>query len=276
MFLSSIVLLSLSSAAQARCDLSHYITYKSFYTAMYECGQYFEICNNTLDQYIYNGYPSTPEVMRLIHCACVNTGAWNDNTGVRKNVFQFLFKPNEHDTEYEDRTQCCLDKICKDGYDQNYLAYETFSCYYQQYGRLVKNEVFVPLEELEFFQLMTFIAKILLVSKEKLIQFSQGDFLNDPVFKQALYITAIRQGSYSLEKGFIMEVGYAQYNIPELFAPCTRQCVIDASAEYSQLPVDDLVYKVYKKCLHSLVDPILVGYFKAILREKACGMLTSY
>lgn len=274
MFSSSIIWLTLSFAALVRCDLSHYTTYKSFSTALYECGEYFEVDNTTLDQYRYYGYPSTPEVKRLVHCACVNLGAWNDNTGVRKNVIQFLFKPNEHDTEYEERTQHCLDKICTDGYDQNYLAYETFSCYYRQYGRLVKDEVYVPLEAVEFFALLTFIQNILVVTPEKLNQFAQGDFLNDPVFKQALYVGFVRVGAFSSKKGLSPEVAYAQYNFPQLLAPSTGQCVADVSAKYSQLNSEELLYLVYKQCFDSFVHPLLVKLFKALVDKQACGIPT--
>ncbi|KXJ71635.1 uncharacterized protein LOC109405893 [Aedes albopictus] len=267
---SSITLLVLCFAAVGRCDLPHYVVYKSFFTALYECGEYLQVDNVTLDQYIYYGYPSIPEVKRLIHCAMVNVGAWNDYRGVRNNVFRYFFQPNALDTEYEQRTQLCLDSICPNEIDQNYRAFETFSCYYRQFGRLIKDDVFNPAEPLEFFQLLQFVRLTLNISPEKVAQFAAGNFLDDPVFKQALFIGALRVGAYSWDRGYLFDASYAQYNVPEIISPCTRKCVEDVTAQYCSADKMEQVYQIYKQCLHTFLDPLLQGMFQSVISGRIC------
>lgn len=273
---TSIALLVLSLAAVGRCDLPQYSVYKSLFTALYECGEYLQVDNVTLDQYIYYGYPSIPEVKRLIHCAMVNVGAWNDNIGVRPNVFRYFFKPNELDTEYEERTQQCLAQICPNEYDQNYRAFETFSCYYRQYGRLVKEDVFNPLETLEFLQLLQFIKLVLNIPNEKVVQFAAGDYLNYPLFKQALYIGVVRIGALSRDKGFLPDVGYAQYGYPQLISPCVQKCIADVAAQYMNADKRELVYQVYVQCWYSFLDPFLRSQFQAALDGSLCDVQVKY
>ncbi|XP_062551598.1 general odorant-binding protein 45-like [Armigeres subalbatus] len=268
---SSIVFIILSLTAVVRCDLPHYAKAKSFITALYECGEYLETDNVTLDQYIYYGYPSVPEMKRLVHCAMVNVGAWNDNIGVRQNVISYYFKPNAMDSEYVERTQCCLDKICvAESCDQNNRAFETFSCYYRQYGRLIKDEVFVPLESLEFIQLFSFIKLALDICPEKLAQFARGDFLDDPLFKPVLFIVSLRFGGFSWENGLLLDVFYQQFGVSKLISPCTKKCVADVSARYCTVDKQELVYQVYKQCLHTLLDSSLQTAFQAMLSDSPC------
>ncbi|XP_062562783.1 general odorant-binding protein 69-like [Armigeres subalbatus] len=266
---ASTVVVILSCLSVARCDLPHYTLYSNMFNYLQECALYFEIPKVTLDRYIQDCFPDTPETRRLVHCALVDSGAWDDRDGLGKSVIQFLFKPNKTDTVYEERTQSCLDRIGTG--DQNYLAYETFLCYYRYYGQMTNEEVYNPMEPLEINQILLFVQRVLNVSSEQLSRFGQSDHMEDPLFKQVIFIGSLRMGIYSWDKGFLSDVAYEQFNIPELRSPSTEACVARVSSKYRYWDKQQQWFEVYKQCLATYLDSLMMNFFQKFLNPTVCS-----
>ncbi|XP_062541907.1 general odorant-binding protein 69-like [Armigeres subalbatus] len=199
-------------------DLLHYITDKSFDTALRECAQYFLISNETLARYYQQRFPCVDEVKQLVRCTMINLNAYDDNTGPLENVLGNFFKPHVWDTKHTERTKNCVARALNrtSPSDVFQRAYDTFICYYHQLGTLVSDDQLVPCTPLEFKQVMTFVESALNMPAEVLLQYSQGNVLNEPSYPNALYIFAVRAGYYSVSDGIQLGNLYTQFGVPEI------------------------------------------------------------
>ncbi|XP_019535835.2 general odorant-binding protein 69-like [Aedes albopictus] len=235
--------------------LPHYITEKSFDTALRECAQYFLVSDETIAGYYRQGFPETDEIKQLIRCTVLNLDAYDDSTGPLEYVLGNYFKPCPSDTEYAERTRCCvktaLDNICpSDVYSRSYAS---FMCYYREYGNLVTEDQFVPNTLYELTQMMLFVQSTLNLPYEVLVQFSKGNVVNDPNFPAVLYVWAVRGGYYSLGEGIQLDRLYTQYGVPGLISPETQKCVADVAQ--ANCNADDLtiMYNTFLTCLRPLL-----------------------
>ncbi|XP_062552449.1 general odorant-binding protein 69-like [Armigeres subalbatus] len=254
---AAIVLFGLVAVACG--ELHHYITYKSFDEAFLECGQYYEVKDCELKQYVAESYPNKPEVRRLVRCALLNLNSWNDDTGVVKHQVTNFFKPSQSDDCYLNRTLVCLNSVrerCAPK-DVNTAAYESFVCYYRNYGNLVSEEQFLRHDALEHTQVLDTVSGFLELSQETLVEFCKGNILKNDKFPAVLYQSSVRYGFYNVTgNGVQLERLYNQYGNPQLLAPETHQCVDKVAHEYCSADDVTIMYQTHVQCLDSLVPTV--------------------
>ncbi|KXJ76636.1 hypothetical protein RP20_CCG009318 [Aedes albopictus] len=252
------LLVFISLVSSEHTNLHHYTFYKSFPSALEECAEYYEVPTSSVDRIVQESYPSEPEVKQLIRCALINVRCWNDTTGVQEQVMNSFFNPTPQDSEYLVRTRECMqrsEEFSGGNSDLQTRAYDAFICYYRQYGTLNETNQYLPFTEEELYSLMLSVLSIAHVSQEALVQFSDGNVLNNEEFPAVLYIHYVRVGFY--QDGLVPEHLYVQFGNPELLTPRTEQCV---SAAVNSLPceADDqkLLYNIFRKCLVDLTSTL--------------------
>ncbi|XP_001649880.2 uncharacterized protein LOC5565526 [Aedes aegypti] len=271
-----LVLISLCSASTVLADgLPHYIAENSFDISLRVCAEYFLVSNETIDGYYQQGFPEIEEVKQLLRCAMINLGAYDDTFGPLEYVLGNVFKPCPSDTEYAERTRSCvkkaLDSICPS--DVFSRAYASFMCYYRGYGNLITDEFFIPNSLLELTQMMLFVQSSLNLPDEVLVQYSQGNILNEPNFPNVLYVWAVRGGYFSVDEGIQLENLYIQYGIPGLLSQETRQCAADVAQANCNLDLVTLLYNMYVTCLRPLLpfESFVQTFAVEQLKCKTCG-----
>ncbi|XP_039445515.1 uncharacterized protein LOC120425151 [Culex pipiens pallens] len=260
--------------AGVRSDLAQYTVYKGFPAAWQECGEYFEVPNCTLEQYREDSYPCEGAVKELIRCSLINLSAWNDTTGVRQHVIRNYFQPAAEDSCYENRTKECLKQI--DSNDDVYnRAYESFRCYYRQYGNLISSAQFSPYESDELVQLTAYSFSVRHIPKCVLLQYAKGDILEEPHFPAVLLTWLLRGGYYSLQNGILLKTLYTQFGHPELLTEQTKQCTDAVVAQLCDESHATKAYQIFKRCLHHIVPilELIQAVAKELVKEcdRPCG-----
>lgn len=246
-----LAMISIVSSEDAQPHLPHYTIYKSFPSALAECAQYYELSSCSLNRIVQESYPNEPNVRRLIRCALINVRSWNDTTGVQEQVMNSYFNPTPEDTCYLNRTRDCIERsrqLPGGDRDVQTRAYDAFICYYRQYGNLNETEQFLPFTDEESDQLMISVLSITEVSQEALVQFSEGNILDNKEFPAVLYTLYVRVGFY--QDRIVPQHLYIQFGNPELLSPQTEQCI---EAAVNSLPCEaddkDQVYRIFRNCL---------------------------
>ncbi|KAL9707363.1 hypothetical protein quinque_010881 [Culex quinquefasciatus] len=119
---------------------------KSLGEAQQECAEYQGLSNETVEHYARNGYPDNSCVRELVHCIVFTVNAWNEVSGIQDHVISQFFNPAPSDSSYQDRTKDCLRESvdCLPKHDQAGRAYNSFLCYYRNYGNVVQERKYVP------------------------------------------------------------------------------------------------------------------------------------
>nr|XP_019932832.2 general odorant-binding protein 69-like [Aedes albopictus] len=240
------------SNSYAQQNLQHYVIYKNFDTFFRECGEYFEVPNCTLDEYVVNAYPDEPEVQKLIHCAMVGFGGWVGGSGVVEYVMSNFFNPAPEDTCYADRTRECIQNAQPLCASNATLAYKAFQCYYRQYGNLNQTAQFIPNSDLELQVLLETSIAAVNVPKDELVNYSNGVLLDQPHFAELMYVVLLRGGYYYPGQGLFLKNLYTQFGNSELLTPETQQCVDAATAAWDGQYQRDLIYAYLVNCLQKI------------------------
>ncbi|KXJ76635.1 hypothetical protein RP20_CCG009317 [Aedes albopictus] len=256
------------SAAFAADNLDHYFSYKEFDAYFRECGEYYEVPNCTLDEYIANAFPNEPEVQKLIHCTMIIFKGWQDGSGVVEYVMSDFFNPAPEDTCYADRTRECIQNSPAPCDTNTTLAYKAFQCYYRQYGNLNQSRQFMPYTCREVQVLFETSIAIVNVPRCELINYSNGQFLDQPNFADVMYVIFVRGGFYDMNLGLSLRNLYTQCGKPELLTPETQQCVDAATAAWDGQKRKDLIYAIFVNCLQKTIT------FAQELQVVATSMVT--
>uniref|UniRef100_A0A182N0X2 Odorant-binding protein n=1 Tax=Anopheles dirus TaxID=7168 RepID=A0A182N0X2_9DIPT len=159
-------LVAAAAASFPRCPADTVQT-KSVARAQEECVGYLGIPRARLAVYGEYIYPDDAETHRMVRCMGLNLGWWSDADGVQGPAIRSFFQPDPDDSQYERRTYHCLrsqrlDCATPHG-DPGARAYESFRCYYEQYGNIVATPQFVPLSGLQLSDVVLRCADILQV-----------------------------------------------------------------------------------------------------------------
>ncbi|EAA45028.1 AGAP000640-PA [Anopheles gambiae str. PEST] len=144
--------LAATVTAGSHCHNDYY-QLKSVSQAQEECARYQGIPCARLAVYNKYIYPNDTQTQCMVRCMGLNLGWWNDTHGVQEPAMRSFFHPDPDDCDYERRTYHCLNSqrlnhpsphvdVCE-------RAYESFRCYYEQYGNIVVTPQFVPLSDLQ-------------------------------------------------------------------------------------------------------------------------------
>ncbi|XP_053678571.1 general odorant-binding protein 45-like [Anopheles nili] len=146
--------LATGTLASSRCNEN--VLKKSIAQAQEECVQYLNIPRARLAVYNEFIYPKDTETQRMVRCVGINLGWWNDTNGVQEAVIRSYFHPDPEDCLYDRRTYHCLKSQRLDcpTLDPSARAYESFRCYYEQYGNIVTTPQFVPFTSLQLVDVM--------------------------------------------------------------------------------------------------------------------------
>lgn len=137
---------------------------KSFQQAQRECLQYLNISYSRWSEYVdAHEYPRDHETKLLIRCIGLVLRFWDDYTGLQPAVIKNFFLPDANDAAYVNRTTQCLKRVMHRVTKKDFvsLAYESFCCYYHQYGNLAVTPQYVPQTARELLQFKSECSEIL-------------------------------------------------------------------------------------------------------------------
>ncbi|XP_062535232.1 general odorant-binding protein 69-like [Armigeres subalbatus] len=240
--------------------LPHKETRKSFDTGLRECAQYFLISDKTISRYYKHGFPCKQEVKLLIRCTMLNLNAYNDDSGPVERVLGKFFRPCPTDTTYVERTDRCVEKaLSRNPSDIYSRAYDSFMCYFHERGNLVAADQFIPKTALEITNLLEFDVSALGLSDEILHQYCQGNLLKEPNYPNGLFVWAVGGGYYSVVDGIQLDKIYAQYGVPAIICPETRQCAAEVAKTYCSSGHVTIMFNTFMNCIQSFLPLEDVG-----------------
>ncbi|XP_062554276.1 uncharacterized protein LOC134219548 [Armigeres subalbatus] len=209
---------------------------KSFRQALDECAEYLQVAPESVENLVaYNYVTEDPSLKCLVRCAGINAGWWSvggNNSGLHPPVVESYFAPACDDTCYERRTRECLSANVPQCHDDCTKAYQSFLCYYHQYGNLKSSEEYVPLPELDSIQAAVDCLLILRTPKELLEKYVQGVVPDVPETQCVYRCQYLAEGLYdgvafNLSRVYVREFGVPS---PQLKEPSTQVCVDKALA----------------------------------------------
>ncbi|KFB40141.1 AGAP000640-PA-like protein [Anopheles sinensis] len=248
-------LIAVASAASPHCQ--GVVMHKSIRQAQEECVQYLGIPRARLAVYNEHIYPQDTETKCMVRCMGLNLGWWNDTAGLKESALRSYFHPDPDDCQYVRRTYHCLksqrlDSYAPQGLDPCERAYESFRCYYEQYGNIVVTPQFVPLTPLRMAAVMEDCAVIMHLPKtvggcsKKDAAGSLYSTRDAGCFLRCVFL---RSGLYSEQYGPNIDRIYVQgegYHNETLYRDYTMACYRQLKS--SCLDECDLMYRFVKEC----------------------------
>ncbi|XP_053685882.1 general odorant-binding protein 45-like [Sabethes cyaneus] len=212
-----------------RVGESHYsYQLKSFRQALDECAEYLVIPLEAVERLVSVSYVTNEKELKcLIRCAGISLGWWNDTTGLQNAVLQNYFLPAPGDTCYVGRTKECIETklaLCQDDCSK---AYESFMCYYHQYGNLKCTNEYVPLTSLEAVQAAVTCINALQIPDDLLDQYSRGIFPECQETKCLYRCQYLAEGLFDARLGFsLSRLQAREHDNPEVefLGENTRAC----------------------------------------------------
>uniref|UniRef100_A0A8W7PS21 Uncharacterized protein n=1 Tax=Anopheles coluzzii TaxID=1518534 RepID=A0A8W7PS21_ANOCL len=188
----------------------------------------------------------------MVRCMGLNLGWWNDTHGVQEPAMRSFFHPDPHDCDYERRTYHCLNSqrlnhpsphvdVCE-------RAYESFRCYYEQYGNIVVTPQFVPLSDLQQVDVLLQCANMLPLTVGRSCAGGSKPSERDVDCLARCFL--LRSGLYSEQHGPHLDRLYVQCNnyanetrfrettgtcYRRLKSECQDECVLAALVERARL-----------------------------------------
>ncbi|KXJ71239.1 hypothetical protein RP20_CCG021149 [Aedes albopictus] len=252
------IIVSVGLVSVAVSEYIHYIINKSFDNALKECAQYYEVSTCDLNQYVAESYPDKPEVRRLVRCTLINLQSWYDSTGLIQSEIVNFFEPSPADDCYVNRTQACLNALnaTVDPTDVYNAAYQSFMCYFRNYGNLVSTDQFLRYAPLEYTQALATTTEVLELSQDTLVEFCKGNILNNDQFPTFLYQSSVRFGFFTVLGGVQLKRLYNQFGNAQLLAPETQQCVQKVAEDYCGSDDTTIMFQTHVQCLKGLVPTV--------------------
>uniref|UniRef100_A0A182TXQ4 Odorant-binding protein n=1 Tax=Anopheles melas TaxID=34690 RepID=A0A182TXQ4_9DIPT len=246
--LKYITLACVLAATVAAGSLCHndYYQLKSVSQAQEECARYQGIPCARLAVYNKYIYPNDTQTQCMVRCMGLNLGWWNDTHGIQEPAMRSFFHPDPDDCDYERRTYHCLNSqrlnhpsphvdVCE-------RAYESFRCYYEQYGNIVVTPQFIPLSDLQQVDVLFQCANLLPFSLGASCTGSRKASKRDVDCLARCFL--LRSGLYSEQHGPHLDRLYVQCNnyanetrfrettgtcYQRLKSECQDECVLAAS-----------------------------------------------
>ncbi|XP_055624906.1 general odorant-binding protein 45-like [Toxorhynchites rutilus septentrionalis] len=275
--LVAILVVAVASTASAniyRVELqeSHFAyQLKSFRQALDECAETLEIPLEAVDRLVaFNFITHERDLKCLIRCAGINLGWWSDITGVRAPVLESYFQPACGDVGYRRRTHECIDAklvICQDDCSK---AYESFLCFFHQYGNLKCSEEYIPLSQLEAVQAAIDCINVLQIPRELLEQYISGVIPDVPATHCLFRCQYLAEGLYDSQYGLNLTRFYIRHHdypsldfLTENMKACTELALRENCDECAR------VFQA-KKCFAGCSEP---AHTIEILRQASAILL---
>ncbi|XP_050067331.1 uncharacterized protein LOC126556152 [Anopheles maculipalpis] len=256
------------------CDTKGVIIEKSFLQSVHDCTEYLQIPKERLMQYMANEFPPDDETKCLLFCVGVDLGWWNNTCGLRVPSIVSYFQPVQGDKQYEKRTKECLERRVGAIGSPNSCcqAYETFQCYFQEFGNLVTCPQYVRLTKLQATQAALDCLTMLRYPEELLKTYTCGKVEDSPETRCLYHCIDLRTGLYnqngiSLTAFFIRD---GDYNDLRYLSRETKACRDRIRSSGCDKCTE--VYTTHKECLSGLGEE---GYTSGIITEAARMALTN-
>ncbi|EAA44537.1 AGAP005182-PA [Anopheles gambiae str. PEST] len=187
---------------------------RSFDEMVLECAELMSIVHSKLAR-IRSGVMLPDEDTKcLIRCVGISGRFWNDHTGLRKELLARYFVTDPADAYNVNRTETCLqelpalelnaEKCCG-------LAFESFLCYYYNYGNLRQDSVFVPLDHLQLQHVTSRCMDVHQITTEQLMSLSAEAMDANDKLHCLVRCIGLQTGVYSDREGVSIDRLNAQY-----------------------------------------------------------------
>ncbi|XP_058127032.1 general odorant-binding protein 45-like [Anopheles ziemanni] len=267
-----IVLLALVAPHQllaSGCDTKGVIIEKSFLQSVHDCVEYLQIPKERLMQYLSNEFPPDDETKCLVYCVGVDLGWWNNTCGLQEPAIVSYFQPVQGDKQYERRTKECLDRRVGAIESPNSCcqAFETFQCYFQEFGNLVTCPQYVRLTKLQATQAALDCLVMLRYPEDLLKVYARGQVEDCPETRCLYHCIDLRTGLYTHEHGISLQnffIRDAAFNDRRYLSKETKAC----RDRIRQSGCDKCteVYQTHQECLSGLGEN---GYTSGLITEAA-------
>uniref|UniRef100_A0A182PJL4 Uncharacterized protein n=1 Tax=Anopheles epiroticus TaxID=199890 RepID=A0A182PJL4_9DIPT len=154
------------------------------------------------------------ETKCLIRCVGVSAGFWSDRTGLRKDLLAQYFVPHPTDDLNFNRTEACLKELpgsVSNPHDYCDLAFESFLCFYYNFGNLKQDSMFVPLDHLQLQHVTARCVEVHQLTKEQLTSLSEEAMDTNDNVHCLVRCIGLQTGVYSDREGVYLDLIYAQY-----------------------------------------------------------------
>ncbi|EAT48660.1 AAEL000318-PA [Aedes aegypti] len=215
------------------------LRWKTFREAELESAEYLFITHETLERYRSSGYPDEPSVRKLIGAIMVVLNAADEKLNLIKDyVLSQYFLPNTVDCQYKQHTKECLDRnvATLDPSDRLGRAYQTFQCYYKNFGGIKEDVGWVPYHYSEVVQMLEDCLYITNASNESLLQYCQGGYATSADYSNVAYCYAVRAGLLDKTTGFNVEKMYIQLGDDNLNDGDAKKCIAGVVNQYCKEP----------------------------------------
>uniref|UniRef100_A0A2M4BP08 Putative odorant binding protein n=1 Tax=Anopheles marajoara TaxID=58244 RepID=A0A2M4BP08_9DIPT len=258
--------LVLPLTAQAN-DVKGVIVEKSFLQSMQDCAEYLQVPRHRLAQYMAYEFPEDEDTKCLIYCVGVDLRWWNNTCGLNEPGIVNFFQPVQGDRQYEKRTNECLERNVRSVKLPNNCcqAYETFQCYFREFGNLVTCPQYVPLTKLQATQAALDCLNILRISDELLKCYSEGNVRDVPETRCLYQCIDLRTGLYTPEHGIYLSRFYLrdlESNDLRYLSQETKTC--RDRIRHSGCNSCSEVYDTHQQCLNGIGED---GYTSGLITE---------
>lgn len=248
---------------------------KSFLQSVHDCAEYLQVPKHRLVQYLAYEFPPDEETKCLIFCVGTDLRWWNNTCGLQVPAIMNYFQPVLGDRQYEKRTSECLERNVHTAELPNNCcqAYETFQCYFREFGNLVTCPQYVPATKLQSTQAALDCLTVLRVPTDLLQCYSKGDLPDVPETRCLYHCIDHRTGLYTTESGIHLSRFYVrdlEVNDLRYLSKETKAC--RDRVRMSGCDVCSEVYNTHRDCLSGIgVD----GYTSGIIAEASRIALTN-
>uniref|UniRef100_A0A182I647 Odorant binding protein n=1 Tax=Anopheles arabiensis TaxID=7173 RepID=A0A182I647_ANOAR len=248
---------------------------KSFLQSVHDCAEYLQVPKHRLVQYLAYEFPPDEETKCLILCVGTDLRWWNNTCGLQVPAIMNYFQPVLGDRQYEKRTSECLERNVHTAELPNNCcqAYETFQCYFREFGNLVTCPQYVPATKLQATQAALDCLTVLRVPTDLLQCYSKGDLPDVPETRCLYHCIDHRTGLYTTESGIHLSRFYVrdlEVNDLRYLSKETKAC--RDRVRMSGCDVCSEVYNTHRDCLSGIgVD----GYTSGIIAEASRIALTN-
>ncbi|XP_055613631.1 uncharacterized protein LOC129760082, partial [Uranotaenia lowii] len=235
--------------------------YRSFDESLFECANYFDISNSTVESFIQDGFPNEPDelVSQLIYCVLIDLQAWDTKEGVIGRLLIAALSGFQFDEETESQIQNCLEDSRVDELEDQALerAYRSFICYQNVYGnRGSSNQQFLRNTADIRNKFMREALLIQNVPLRTLLEFCKDNVVTQPGWESVILTYVLRIGFYSLEQGYDLDHLYAQFGRPELLGNEVKMCQDRVRAQFTEEP--QRLTQTFSQCVRPYVSTLKV------------------
>ncbi|KFB42075.1 AGAP002190-PA-like protein [Anopheles sinensis] len=250
---------------------------QSLLDAQTVCVKYLGICESRLEQYNNSVYPGDRDTMRVVRCAGIILGFWDDSKGLLLDGFVAFYPKLADDISTQRRILSCAERrlaACMPE-DTCAKAFNAFHCFLEARrndltGREPTQQPGDPTTTFngaDFINSLMVCAKILRVPANMIELYRQGVFPNDDQTQCVIRCVGIRTELYDDERGPNLARLYGQFGGGQSEADFRRRATICMNANQYLASAQNKCAQAYRKLYLCFKDA-----FSALTRANANAM----